>query len=134
MDFPNVAERMSFAERIEPTSNPFVAHLIQSLTQFSMSTTQSQNRPIQHEEIVARSRELWQKAGSPDGRDLEFWLGAEAELQREREDVKQTERGEINDPERSTPGGNEKTGKTFPKDESVEKPAKKTRRVPAPVK
>ena len=99
-----------------------------------MSITQSDSRPIQHEEIAARSRELWQRAGSPDGRDLEFWLGAEAELKREREDVKQTKNGEIDSPARSTPSGNEKAGRTFPKDESVEKPAKKTRRVTAPVK
>jgi hypothetical protein len=32
------------------------------------------------EEIGARARELWQLAGSPPGRDLEFWLGAEQEL------------------------------------------------------
>ncbi len=100
-----------------------------------MNNTQSGSRPIQNEEIAARSRELWQKAGSPDGRDLEFWLGAEAELQRDRQDVKQTQRGEA-EPARSTPSGDEKAGigKTFPKDDSVEKPAKKTRRVTAPVK
>ncbi|MGC4070951.1 MAG: DUF2934 domain-containing protein [Nibricoccus sp.] len=103
-----------------------------------MSIMKSDSHPIQHEEIAARSHELWQKAGSPDGRDLEFWLGAEAELRREREDVKQTQRGEINAPARSTPGGNEKagdkTGRTFPKDESAVKPASKTRRVSTPVK
>jgi hypothetical protein len=96
-----------------------------------MNTTHSNNRPIQQEEIVARSRELWQRAGSPEGRDLEFWLGAEAELSRDREDVKQTQRGEIDSPARSLPSGGEKT---FPKDDSAVKPAKKTRRVSAPVK
>lgn len=120
------------------SDSPYVAHLIHSFSKLPMSTQQSESRPSQHEEIAARSRELWQKAGSPDGRDLEFWLGAEAELQRDREDVKQTQRGEIQNPARSTPGGNEKTGakagKTFPKDQSAVKPASKTRRVSAPVK
>lgn len=99
-----------------------------------MNITESKEHSIQHEQIAARSHELWQKAGSPDGRDLEFWLGAEAELRREREDAKETQRGEINDPARSTPGGNEKAGRPFPKDEGAVKPVKQTRRASAPLK
>jgi hypothetical protein len=44
--------------------------------------------PVQHEEVVVRAREFWQKAGSPAGRDLEFWLAAEHDLRLERENVK----------------------------------------------
>jgi hypothetical protein len=130
MAFKNVAE----SKRTGLSDSFFVAHLIRSFSQIPMKITPSENHPIQHEQIAARSRELWQKAGSPDGRDLEFWLGAEAELGRDRQDVQQTQRGEIESPARSTPGGNEKTGRTFPKDESAEKPAKKTRRVSAPAR
>jgi hypothetical protein len=32
------------------------------------------------EEIAARARELWKQNGSPEGRDLEFWLQAEEEI------------------------------------------------------
>ena len=32
------------------------------------------------EEIKARARELWEQNGRPAGRDLEFWLQAEAEM------------------------------------------------------
>jgi hypothetical protein len=32
------------------------------------------------EEIKARVRELWERNGRPAGRDLEFWLQAEAEM------------------------------------------------------
>jgi hypothetical protein len=32
------------------------------------------------EQISSRARQLWQQAGSPEGRDLEFWLAAENEL------------------------------------------------------
>ena len=32
------------------------------------------------EEIKARARELWEQNGQPTGRDLEFWLQAEAEI------------------------------------------------------
>ena len=45
---------------------------------------------MQHEEIVVRARDLWNKAGSPPGRDLEFWLVAEHELHLERENVADT--------------------------------------------
>ena len=32
------------------------------------------------EEISARARRLWEKNGSPEGRDLEFWFEAERQL------------------------------------------------------
>lgn len=35
----------------------------------------------QREEIRARARELWEENGRPSGRDLEFWLQAEREIQ-----------------------------------------------------
>jgi len=54
-----------------------------------MKTTR---RPLEfpHEEIAARARDLWQTAGSPAHRDMEFWLAAEAELQRDRSQTRQT--------------------------------------------
>lgn len=33
-----------------------------------------------HEEISRRAREIWEREGCPQGRDLEHWLLAEAEL------------------------------------------------------
>ena len=69
----------------------------------NQSTTEIQ--PIAQEEITARSRQLWQQAGSPEGRDLEFWLAAEAELRRDREDVDRTKKGKNQKPARSTPEG-----------------------------
>jgi hypothetical protein len=47
------------------------------------------------DEIRARAREIWEQHGRPNGRDIEFWLQAEAEL-KERE-VKE-------DPGRTEPG------------------------------
>jgi Protein of unknown function (DUF2934). len=35
-------------------------------------------------EIVRRAYELWEQAGKPDGRDQEFYLQAERELQEAR--------------------------------------------------
>jgi hypothetical protein len=84
----------------------FVAHLIHSFSQLPMNITQSEKPPIQHEEISARARELWQKNGSPAGRDNEFWLAAEHELNRDRDDVAQEQHGDVTPP-RSTPSGGE---------------------------
>jgi len=38
-------------------------------------------RNKQHEAIRTRPYELWEWAGRPTGRDLEFWLRAERELE-----------------------------------------------------
>jgi hypothetical protein len=46
-------------------------------------STESNNPFFSHEQISARARELWEKAGSPADRDLEFWLAAEAQLRQE---------------------------------------------------
>jgi hypothetical protein len=40
---------------------------------------------ITHEEITQRAREIWERAGRPEGRDEEHWLQAEAELRQEKE-------------------------------------------------
>ena len=117
-------------DRGSPVSeNRFVSHLIQSFSRIQIMNTTVDQGPIRHEEITARARELWQKSGSPEGRDLEFWLAAEAELQRERDDVKQTARGDAKTPPRSTPSGGEPAPDT-----SQVKAARKTRRVSAPLK
>ena len=45
--------------------------------------------PITIEQIAARAREIWERHGSPAGRDLEYWLQAENELVFEREQAAQ---------------------------------------------
>lgn len=35
---------------------------------------------ITHEDISKRAREIWEREGRPEGRDMEHWLQAEAEL------------------------------------------------------
>ena len=59
-----------------------------------------------HEEISARARQLWQLAGEPAGRDEEFWLGAEAELRKDRELSVSTAK--------ANPGGKRRAGKVAP--------------------
>jgi len=44
------------------------------------------------EEIAELARKRWQEAGSPPGRDIEFWLAAELELTRGRESAGRADR------------------------------------------
>jgi hypothetical protein len=38
---------------------------------------------ITHEDIAKRAREIWEKEGRPEGRDMEHWLQAETDLHRQ---------------------------------------------------
>jgi len=42
------------------------------------------------EQIKIRAHELWEQAGKPDGRDIEFWLLAERDLQEKPEHSEST--------------------------------------------
>ena len=46
--------------------------------------------PVGEAEISDCANQLWQIAGGPAGRDLEFWLAAETELKRDREATART--------------------------------------------
>jgi hypothetical protein len=54
----------------------------------SPMSTDSNNPFYSHELIAARARDLWEKAGCPADRDLEFWLAAETQLREERPPVR----------------------------------------------
>lgn len=43
-------------------------------------------RMMRRGQVRARAYELWEQAGRPTGRELEFWLEAERQLEEERED------------------------------------------------
>jgi hypothetical protein len=110
----------------------FTAHLIESFSQIRMNTSSTAGTSsMQSEQITAKARELWQKAGSPSGRDLEFWLAAEHELAHDREEIAMEQHGDVSPPS-STPSGGETRAPV--RDDSQVKAAKKTRRVSAPVK
>ena len=40
---------------------------------------------LNQDDVSARARQLWESAGSPSDRDLEFWLAAETALRREQD-------------------------------------------------
>jgi len=60
----------------------------------SPEARRSTQAPATREEIVALAARRWQEAGSPPGRDREFWLAAESELKLQRASVEQTIRGQ----------------------------------------
>ncbi len=49
-----------------------------------MKTQKTPFQTASSEQVSRRAYELWQQAGYPQGRDLEFWLAAERQLQRDK--------------------------------------------------
>jgi hypothetical protein len=49
-------------------------------TPFSASSTPTPFSGPTHDQIAPRARQLWENAGRPEGRDLEYWLEAERQL------------------------------------------------------
>src|SRR6266550_8592235 len=47
-----------------------------------MQTSIRQNTPRRQEQIASVAHGLWEKAGRPSGRDLEFWFKAEQQIAR----------------------------------------------------
>ena len=47
-------------------------------------STKRQPLVLTHEQIAARARELYERSGCQPGRDEEFWLDAERQMQGER--------------------------------------------------
>jgi hypothetical protein len=45
-----------------------------------MKTTTEHQTHVGHDEIAQRAREIWEREGRQSGRDLEYWLRAEREL------------------------------------------------------
>lgn len=49
------------------------------------------NAPFTNEQIAEQARIIWERAGRPQGRDLEHWFQAEYELRLQREHCDQTQ-------------------------------------------
>jgi hypothetical protein len=47
-----------------------------------MKTTSAKDTSISSAQIATKAYELWERAGRPAGRDIEFWLAAERQLTR----------------------------------------------------
>jgi hypothetical protein len=46
-----------------------------------MNATNEQEQALTHESIANLARQLWQSEGGQEGRDLEYWLKAERQIQ-----------------------------------------------------
>lgn len=58
----------------------------QRFRSFAEELKRSLIRMMRRGQVRARAYELWEQAGRPTGRELEFWLEAERRLEEERED------------------------------------------------
>jgi DUF2934 family protein len=54
---------------------------LQRLRNFADELRHRLRRMIRRPQVRARAYELWEEAGRPPGRDLEFWLEAERQLE-----------------------------------------------------
>jgi hypothetical protein len=59
---------------------------VQRLRNFADQLRQKLHRMMRRPQVRARAYELWEEAGRPSGRDVEFWLEAERQVS-ERLDV-----------------------------------------------
>jgi Protein of unknown function (DUF2934) len=53
---------------------------VQRLLRFADELRTKMLRSSKRRRTIALARELWEKAGCPSGRDLEFWLEAERQI------------------------------------------------------
>lgn len=51
-----------------------------NISEMNMKNTIEDSIRVQESEIREAAYQMWEKAGRPAGRDLEFWLKAEAQL------------------------------------------------------
>ena len=63
----------------------------QRFRSFAEELTRKLRRMMRRGQVRARAYELWEQAGRPTGRELEFWLEAERQLEDEREERKSSD-------------------------------------------
>jgi hypothetical protein len=56
----------------------------------NMKTPSANKPPLEHDEIVQTARRIWEQEGRQAGRDLDYWLQAEAELLAVRQNSRST--------------------------------------------
>ncbi|WP_247311431.1 DUF2934 domain-containing protein [Bradyrhizobium sp. 141] len=63
----------------------------QRFRSFAEELKRTLRRMMRRGQVRARAYELWEQAGRPTGRELEFWLEAERQLEEEREERKSSD-------------------------------------------
>ncbi len=51
--------------------------------------TPTTNNPLAREEIAKHAYDIWEACGRPPGREVEFWLRAENELRKDRQQAEE---------------------------------------------
>ncbi|QQN63283.1 DUF2934 domain-containing protein [Bradyrhizobium diazoefficiens] len=64
---------------------------IQRLRSFTEDLRRRLRRMMQRGKVRARAYELWEEAGCPADRDLDFWLEAEREIEDERDEQRRSD-------------------------------------------
>lgn len=73
-----LATRAAALVKDEPT--------VHRLRGFAEELRRKLRRMMRRGKVRARAYELWEQAGRPEGRDLEFWLGAERQIEDDRDE------------------------------------------------
>jgi len=73
-----IAQASRLADRVSDQTT--VGRLLAWVEELKQKLQQLRERRHVREEIRKRVRELWEETGRPPGRDVEFWLQAEAEI------------------------------------------------------
>jgi hypothetical protein len=63
----------------------------QRFRSFAEELRRKLRRLMRRGQVRARAYELWEQAGRPSGRELEFWLEAERQMEAEREERKSSD-------------------------------------------
>lgn len=85
-DPQELARKIEQASRIASSVGDSTTYerLTSWIAQLKRTLQQRQDASRTKHKIKARARELWEQNGRPAGRDVEFWLQAERELDPER--------------------------------------------------
>lgn len=59
---------------------------VHRLRSFAEELSRKLRRMMRRGKVRARAFELWEQAGRPEGRDLEFWLEAERQIEDDRDE------------------------------------------------
>lgn len=64
---------------------------VQRFRSFADELTRKLRRMMRRGQVRARAYELWEQAGRPSNRELDFWLEAERQIEGEREERKSSD-------------------------------------------
>jgi Protein of unknown function (DUF2934) len=73
-----IAQASRLANRVSDETT--IGKLLSWIEELKQKLQQHRERRRVRDDTRKRARELWEQAGQPSGRDVEFWLQAESEI------------------------------------------------------